>query len=383
MPDPPHVLFLRSNPIDPDPRVEKSAAALAGAGYIVSVLGWDRTSRLDKEITVGGVGITRLGIRANYGTGLRNLPALIRWQWGCLIWLIRHRRDINIIHACDFDTLIPALILKLFWKKVVVYDIFDFYADHLRLTPNWIKKIVRYLETKSINWVDGVILVDDERRSQIAGSNPRNLVVVYNTPQDFYQQLKGEEEKKDNQGFTIVYVGLLQIERGLLEVIDVMKKHPEWKMDLAGFGGDEVALRIQAEELDNVRWHGRISYTRALELSSQADVLFATYDPAIPNHRYASPNKVFEAMMLGIPIIGARGTNVDKIIEKHNCGLVIEYGIIDELDKALTTLYESPELRSWLGNNGREAYKSVFNWAEMESRLLNFYTSIQPVNLNA
>jgi glycosyltransferase involved in cell wall biosynthesis len=176
---------------------------------------------------------------------------------------------------------------------------------------------------------------------------------------------------------------LLQVERGLLEVLHVMKKHPDWKMDLAGFGGDEAALRTQAEELDNVLWHGRISYTRALELSSQADVLFATYDPAIPNHRYASPNKVFEAMMLGIPIIGARGTNVDKIIEKYNCGLVIEYGIIDQLDKALTTLYEAPELRSWFGSNGREAYKSEFNWAEMESRLLDLYAFIQSFNINA
>jgi len=370
------VLFLRSNPIDPDPRVEKSAEALVDAGYKVSVLGWDRSGKLDGTTNLGDIHIIRLGIKAAYGTGLRNLPALLRWQWGCLKWLIQHKLEFDIIHACDFDTLIPALILKFIWKKAVVYDIFDFYADHLRSTPDWIKKIVRFAETTGIGWVDALILVDDARWEQVAGSNPKRLAVVYNSPKDVSQQLIRETAERNDSRFSLVYVGLLQVERGIREILEVMSKHPDWSLDLAGFGGDEAIIQGLADKMPNVHWHGRITYSRALEISSKADALFATYDPMIPNHRYASPNKVFEAMMLGVPIVVARDTNVDKIIEKHNCGLVVDYGDVDQLDTALTNLRESPELRSWLGGNARQAYESDYSWQEMETRLIGLYASI-------
>ena len=53
-----------------------------------------------------------------------------------------------------------------------------------------------------------------------------------------------------------------------------------------------------------------IDYESALELYAKCDLMFALYDPAIPNHRYSAPNKVYEAMLLGKPIIVAEGTGV-------------------------------------------------------------------------
>ena len=376
MPESRRVLFLRSNPIDPDPRVEKSAGALVDAGYRVSVLGWDRSGKLDTETRLGEVNVIRLGIKAAYGTGLRNLPALLRWQWGCFIWLNQHRGNYDIIHACDFDTLLPALILKFLWKKTVVYDIFDFYADHLRATPGWIKRLVRSAETTCVRWVNGLILVDDARWEQVGGANPKKWAVVYNSPKDVSRQLIKENGKSKDSHFTLVYVGLLQVERGIREILEVMSRHPDWRLDLAGFGGDEALIHELAEKMENVRWHGRIAYSRALELSAKADALFATYDPKIPNHRYASPNKVFEAMMLGVPIVVTRDTNVDKTVDKHNCGLVVDYGDVDQLEVALINLSESPELRSWLGENARQVYESDYSWGEMESRLIGLYASL-------
>ena len=126
------LVILRSNPISPDPRVEKEANTLSKAGFEVKALGWDRTGILPKSEKRGDFSISRLSIRANYGSGLMNFPALLRWQIGIMRWLLRNKKKYEIIHACDFDTILPALVMKIFWKKVVIYDIFDFYADHLR-----------------------------------------------------------------------------------------------------------------------------------------------------------------------------------------------------------------------------------------------------------
>jgi glycosyltransferase involved in cell wall biosynthesis len=142
----------------------------------------------------------------------------------------------------------------------------------------------------------------------------------------------------------------------LFELLEVMKSHPHWRLDLAGFGGDQARILERASELPNVTWHGRVSYPLALELSYRADVLFATYDPSIPNHRYSSPNKIFEAMMLAKPVIVACDTNMDRIITQADCGLVIPYGDKEALDRALTRISSDPDLKRKLGENARKAY---------------------------
>lgn len=370
------VIICRSNPISPDPRVEKIANTLAEAGYHVSMLGWDRSAQLESEITSENISCYRLPIKAEFGTGMGNLPALLRWQWGLFNWLSKQHKNIDIIHACDFDTIIPALICKFLWGKKVIYDIFDFYADHLRSTPRLIKSIIRALDIKLIALCDAIILADDNRFQQIKGARYKNSAVINNTPLDIYQLTGQELTENQTHRLTIAYVGLLQVERGLLEMLEVLKNHPDWCLELAGFGGDQPEISQLANQMDNVFFHGRITYQEALALSQKADVLFATYDPKISNHKYASPNKVFEAMMLGKPIIVAQGTNMDRIVEKLNCGMIVQYGSILELEEALSTLAVDPNLRFHLGQNGRKAYESTFNWEIMQQRLLELYNYI-------
>jgi len=374
------VLICRSNPIDPDPRVEKIALALAESGYQVSILGWDRTGNLKSKSLLlsedSNIPLHRLPIRSEYGQGLANLPNLIRWQSGLTKWLAIHRQEYDLIHACDFDTILPALLSKLLWGKHVIYDIFDFYADHLRATPNLIKRIIHRVDLKAIDWSDALILADESRWSQIKGAKPKQCAVICNSPADQVIDPIPEQEIQSFSSLRIAYIGLLQIERGLIEMLKVLQKHPEWHLDLAGYGGDEDILLSTVEQLPNVRWHGRISYKRALELSKAADILFATYDPNIQNHRYASPNKVFEAMMLGKPIIVARDTNMDKIIQQADCGIAIQYGDQTALAETLTHLQNDPNMRNRLGENARKAYESTYSWALMTERLQNLYNLV-------
>jgi glycosyltransferase involved in cell wall biosynthesis len=368
----PRVLFCRSNPIDPDPRVEKEARALLNAGYQVEVIAWDRTGELPRTESKDNFTIHRLAIPAEYARGMGNLPALIRWEWGLLGWLLRYGQEFDVLHACDFDTVLPALICRWLYRKKLVYDIFDFYADHLRKTPEWIKSLIRWADLRAASRADAVILVDEARKPQILGVRIKRLRVIYNTPEDTTPEIT-DATNQITTGLRIVYVGLLQFERGLLELLTVLEEHPEWELDLAGFGGDSQSILARAEILPNVTWHGRIPYQKTLQLTASADVSFATYDPEIPNHRYASPNKIFEAMMLGIPIIAARGTNMDRIALENECGLVVEYGDLVDLENALQKLADDPDLRKRLGENGRAAYENEYSWEIMAERLTSLY----------
>ena len=81
-------------------------------------------------------------------------------------------------------------------------------------------------------------------------------------------------------------------------------------------------------------------------------------------------------MMLGKPIVVAKGTNMDGIVKEWNLGLLIDYGDVADLERALETLHENSNLREELGENARQAYDEEYSWEQMQNRLINLYSSV-------
>lgn len=368
------VLFLRSNPVAPDPRVAKEAQALAEAGYKVGIVAWDRTGKFPKVEEMPYGFVERLPIKASFRSGLANLLPLVRFNLALLWHLIKRRSAYDAIHACDFDTVLPALVVGKLWGKKVVYDVFDFYADMLRATPEWIKALIRRVDLKLMGWADAVILADESRVKQIRGARPKHLAFIYNSP-----PIQGPLPLPPAPPpLRIAYVGLLQKERGILQVIEVLRRHPKWELDLAGFGGEEEEIQRAIADLPNVRFHGRIPYEKALELMGNAHVLFATYDPSIPNHRYSSANKLFEAMAIGRPIVVARDTGMDQLVQRYALGFVVEYGNLAALEDAFA------QVASWdlqrfeeFSQKAHRVYVTRFAWQKMKERLIALYRKLE------
>lgn len=381
------VAFLRSNAVAPDPRVEKEAVALHEAGWNVLIMAWDRSCSLPHEER-DYASVFRIRIHAPFGAGIRNVPRKLRWNLALLRWLIANRKKYSHIHACDYDTIMPALAAKLLFGKKVVYDVFD----HILLSPTTVSGqgiigmlqrtsvsvlagVMKFIEYWAIRRADAVILVDECRKPLIEGSKPRRLTYIYNTPP---AQVAGTQaEKEHSPRLCIAYVGVLYRERGLIEMLDVVNQHPEFSLSLAGFGGDQGVIASKAASIPNVRFLGTVSYERALAISTEADVLFATYDPGLPFHKYSSANKLFEAMMLGKPIIVARGTGMDEVVTRYDIGRVVEYGDIESLEDALVQIASmTVDERRALSERARKLYETSYSWDLMRSRLLELYESM-------
>lgn len=368
------VVFLRSNPIQPDPRVEKTARTLAMNGFKVIVVGWDREGLfLEQEGRDFGK-ICRIKIYAKFGKGLRNIFHLIKWQLALIKWLFKNRKIYSYIHACDFDTVIPAIICKVLLRKKVIYDIFDFYSDMLRNVPDFIKKVIRKIDLLIINKVDAVIIADESRVKQIKGSYPRKLEIIYNSPPKI---LDIHVEEKKGKSFLVCYVGLLQKERGIIEMINVIRKNPTWKLILAGYGGDEDLIKEACKGIKNIEFLGRVTYENAIKIYSISDLMFATYDPSIPNHKFSSANKLFEAMMLGKPIIVAKGTGMDTLVTKYKLGFIVDYGDESQLEAVLKEIeHWDIKERNKFSERVKQTYLENFAWEIMEERLINLYNEI-------
>ena len=80
--------------------------------------------------------------------------------------------------------------------------------------------------------------------------------------------------------------------------------------------------------------------------------------------------------MLGKTVIVARGTNIDRIVESENCGIIVDYGDLPALEVAFLQLQRNPALRQEYGSNARKAYERTYDWVNMKNRLLKLYQQI-------
>jgi len=368
------ILFIRSNSVNPDPRVEKSAYALGKNGFEVEILSWDRSSKMEKNENKGFYTIKRIRLKAPYGE-LELIIKLFFWFFYEIFYLIR--ADFDILHACDFDTLLPALIISKIRKKTLVYDSFDFYADSLpESTPYFFRKIIAEMEIFLSNFADLIIIADESRKYQFKNKYNKKTIVINNSPIDEYDLHSQNHISKQSTSFTIFYAGIINRSRGLNQIVKAVGDIKGLRLLIAGYDADKDGLINKISNANNVKFLGKLSYDEVIKYTFEADLLFALYDPIIPNHKYSSPNKLFEAMMCGKPIIVSNNTKMANIVKKSNCGIAIQYNNIDHLRKSIVTLKNNPNLCKKLGKNGRQVYEDKFSWEIMERRLIESYQSL-------
>ena len=375
------VVLIRSNPVSPDPPVEKAADTLIANEYEVSVIGWDRGSDVaEKTETLvlehGTAEIVRFGIPAMFDGGIKkNLLPLSKFQIRLRKWLIKHRNEYDIIHAFDFDTGFIANKIARKNNKKLIYHILDFYIDSHTIPSKYLKSTIKNAEFAVINNADATIICTEKRREQIAGTTPKRLEIIHNTPKAVNQISDSFSELRNSTRCKIVYVGILAGSRFLREIIKFVEQDERFEFHIGGFGIMEREVTEAAQKCERIFYYGKLPYDKTLSLEQACDVMTAIYDPKVPNHKFAAPNKFYESLMLGKPVIMAYNTGFDEIIKKNNIGCLIEFDE-DGLSIGLNKLIEGKGEWSCMSERMKTLYKEQYSWAEMERRLVELYTSI-------
>ncbi len=369
------IIITRACDVPPDVRVEKIADSLCALGHNVSVFAWNRGDKLPEREAKSFGEVRRFGTRAGYGSGLRLMPKML-WFWMVLFAsLLKERFD--ALHACDFDTLPPALLAAKLKGRKLVYDIFDFYAEGGSI-PGSLRPAIRFAEKLLMRLADSVIVVDEVRLPYLPDGVRARTEIVYNSPPDMLDKLRVSSFSRvpaKSSKFRVVYSGNLIERRYILELAEAVGRSDGTEMIIAGFGPKQFVDKLVAKisGYENVSNTGRLSLTESLALVSTADVVFSLNDPAVPNNKMASSNKLFETMMLGKPVVVNKGTSMEEKVRKLNCGLVVEDGSPKSLASALRFLREKPILARQMGENGRRAYERLYDWKFMAERLAKLY----------
>jgi glycosyltransferase involved in cell wall biosynthesis len=357
-----------------DVPVHKLAKSLSNNGYDVCVLEWDRCKKyLTNEAMDGSYSSHRFRFRAPKGKIdlLFYLPIWWLYEFYFLI-----KEDADIIHVCDFDTILPAIIVKFIRKIKLCYTIYDFYSDFPGKIPTWIRKIILFSEKKALKFVDILFMVNEAMYQELQGSEIKKVIYIYNTPNDYPIEKRRSIARDFPQCLRLFYAGWLTKPRGLKYMVDSIRDLCDVKLIIAGDGPDKDVLDKDLIVEGKLEYLGWIPYDEVIRRELEADILFFFYDPSLLNGKYSSPNKLFEAMMCGKPILANDGMFMSRIVSKEDCGIIVPFGDVESIKRSILKLRDNPILRISLGQNGRNAYEERYSWEIMERRLLNAYKSL-------
>lgn len=370
------VIFIRVTSVYNDSRAMKEILSLSKHGYHVIVLGWDRDGQallkcqqiFDKNVEFYFYPVKLKNI------GFKHIDKLLKWfMWvnQCLEKLICYSGE-YIIHACDLDAGIPAYwFLKHHRRDSIkmVYDIFDYYVDSHHI-PSLFKNYIENLEISIINRADITIICNEARRKQIRKSQPRHLLVIHNAP-----DLRNIRLPNENNRYDYAYCGSLAPVRLLEETFNAYEQNQDIHMIIAGYGIYDQLAETVAEKYPNFEYKSSLSYPEVLKIEAAAKVLSAIYDPSVTNHKYAAPNKFYESLALGKPMIVCQGTGIDQIVEEYGLGMIIPYDV-DAFYTAIRKLLANSKLRNEMGRRAKRLFNEKYNWTKTEQILLDAYEKL-------
>lgn len=355
------VLVLRSNPRDSS---LTRLLSFLGSRHRVVALIWDRQGDLELP-SLPGVRVVANRLPAPYFSA-RTLVSVAALQPWFLVKGLRLRPD--VVHAMDLDTGVTGLILARLLGVPFVYQCLDPYA--LALPPGWPKllaRMVHRIENAVITRSDLFVITDLLRLGQHGGSRPAQVVEVANVP------IVEPVDTRTGTDFVVGYIGTLAEHRNLDLLIDTIASMPNVRLRIGGFGPIRDRLAAAAADHPNVEFLDWVPDSEFAAVQGSFDCFVQVEDPDHPAYRWVSPNKLFEAMAFGRPIVVAEGTlSADRVAETGH-GLAVGYGDPDALAAALRTLRDNPDIAAQLGEKGRADFERRWRPAIIGDRLLAAY----------
>jgi len=195
--------------------------------------------------------------------------------------------------------------------------------------------------------------------------------------------LKKIENRKRGENFRILYIGVLEKHpsRGIIETALTVSKMKGVQFDIGGFGTLVPKLKRIEGKMNNVNYMGSIHPDNVPLQTIECDAVLMALDPANINNRLSAPNKLFEAMAAGVPIITCKELLMGQFVEREGIGVTFEWGQWDRLKAAIMKMMFDPQKCAEMGKRARKLAEKTHNWEHCEERLESLYQFVKKTNL--
>lgn len=293
--------------------------------------------------------------------------------------------DADVYHFHDFELLRYALKLKR-KGKIVIFDCHEDYRSRFeesdlfnipRPILKMIGKVYNKYEDYAVKKMSAIISVTPKLCERYEKLNDKTVMVT-NYP---IIELCNKEKKQGSSDKYISYVGQISNVYGLEAVVSAVQEIDGVFIKACGPERRDGDLK----KLKSIDKNNRLKYLGVLPpdkvFDIYADSICSVVTPIYSKNTNGKNgtlgnNKLFEAMLSGVPVIYTNFSLWEELLEPYNCGISVEPGNISELVKAFKTIIDDADKAVKMGQNGRRAVLERFNWGKEEQKLINLYSEL-------
>lgn len=295
------------------------------------------------------------------------------------------KQKCDVYHCHEPGSLLICIILKLIKKNNVIYDAHEHYPSLIAenaLFPNYTKKMIEFfldnIERNLCKSSDKIITVNHTLKTRYDVYKP--TTILYNVPPlNIFSPKNTEKSAK-----TIIYTGNVNKKRGLdflLHSLHIIKNdHQDVKLLIVGSISDTNEFKTWVESYindnnltENFQLTGWVPYEELVEYTQNSTLGVILFQPTYYNNIIGLPNKLFEYMACQIPVVASNLPEIRYVIEDVHCGFLVDPTNSNDIAKAICSIIENPDEAKVMGYNGRKAVEEIYNWENMEKRLLKLY----------
>ncbi|QSR36015.1 glycosyl transferase family 1 [Marinobacterium iners] len=360
-----------------DSRVLKTSKTLLDSGYDVCVVALHDTALKEHE-TISGVSVHRIKLVSRAWSKHKLIQVLKLFEF--IGHFVFRYRKIDVLHCNDLNGLFVGFFCKLTRSKIIiVYDSHEFAINDVPNQSALSIKLKKMLERFLIRFARSVINVSDSIANEYARIyNIPKPHLVLNCPA-YHEQPKRNlfREKlgiRANQTI-FLYQGGLSKGRGIELLLKAFSDLNTDKNVLVcmGYGPLEGLIKEKAQQQSTVLFHPVVSPDVLLNYTSSADYGILFYEDTCLNHRYCSPNKIFEYLMAGLPVLTSNLYEMKRLVETEGVGIVAEENTVEGFRKAV----EASLIQDYdaIQKNVFSARKK-YCWEEQEKVLKEIYHAL-------
>jgi len=377
-----NILYIWDADYPWDIRVEKICSTLVDEGHKVHIASRNLKKLPEIEINLGLV-IHRLKAwrndQINY---IISFPAFFSPIWGHFLDRIIRENNVDLVIVRDLPMAIAGI-----WagKKHNIPVIFDMAEDYVAMIWDiWRERkfqglnflvrnpyLARPVERYVFRNVDHILVVIDEARDLVIkkGVMPENITIVSNTPllEAFSEteSIENEAIQKIRKHYSIIYTGGIQMARGIQTVLDALpflvNKIPEILFVVVGDGYAVQKLKDRAKKnnvQDYVLWTGWVNHEMIYEYCRASKI--GVIPHLVTDHVNTTiPNKIFDYMGLGLPVIASNAAPMKRILDEEKCGMTFQSGDHEDLAKKILDILRSSH--NFI-DNGKVSVTQKYNW---------------------